>query len=64
VLDLATRGKEGMKRAWAPSSQRAGLGSLRAGYSNGGSTVGRWWLMHAVEAHRRLLLPSKHRSLA
>jgi len=40
VLDLATRGKEGMKPRLGAEFSRAGLGSLRAGYSNGGPTVG------------------------
>ncbi len=40
VLDLATRGKEGMKPHLGAEFSRAGLGSLRAGYSNGGPVLG------------------------
>lgn len=40
VLDLATRGKEGMKPHLGAEFSRAGLGSVRAGYSNGGPVLG------------------------
>jgi len=40
VLDLATRGKEGMKPRLGAEFTRAGLGSLRAGYAEGGPVLG------------------------
>jgi tetratricopeptide (TPR) repeat protein len=40
VLDLATRGKEGMKPRVGAEFSRAGLGAVRAGYSDGGPVLG------------------------
>ena len=40
VLDLGTRGSEGMKPHLGAELARAGLGSVRAGYSNGGPVLG------------------------
>ncbi|HMI31735.1 MAG TPA: hypothetical protein VK527_08345, partial [Candidatus Limnocylindrales bacterium] len=40
VLDLATRGKEGMKPRVGIELSRAGLGALRAGFSDGGPVLG------------------------
>lgn len=40
VLDLATRGKEGMKPRFGVEFNRAGLGAVRAGLSNGNPLVG------------------------
>ena len=40
VLDLATRGTEGMKPHVGAEITRAGLGSVRAGYANGGPVLG------------------------
>ena len=40
VLDLATRGSEGMKPHLGAEFSRAGLGSVRAGYANGGPVLG------------------------
>lgn len=40
VLDLATRGKEGMKPRLGAEFTRAGLGAVRAGYANGGPVFG------------------------
>lgn len=40
VLDLATRGSEGLKPRLGAEFTRAGLGSLRAGYANGGPVLG------------------------
>ena len=40
LLDLATRGKEGMKPRFGAELTRAGLGAVRAGYSNGGPVFG------------------------
>jgi|GEM_PF-5887317 len=40
VLDLATRGQEGMKPRIGVEFTRAGLGALRAGFTNGGPVLG------------------------
>jgi tetratricopeptide (TPR) repeat protein len=40
VLDLATRGQEGMKPRIGAEFTRAGLGALRAGFTNGGPVFG------------------------
>jgi tetratricopeptide (TPR) repeat protein len=40
VLDLATRGSEGLKPRLGAEFTRAGLGSVRAGYANGGPVLG------------------------
>jgi tetratricopeptide (TPR) repeat protein len=40
VLDLATRGQEGMKPRVGAEFTRAGLGAVRAGYTNGGPVFG------------------------
>ncbi len=40
VLDLATRGQEGMKPRIGAEFTRAGLGAVRAGYVNGGPVFG------------------------
>ncbi len=40
VLDLATRGKEGMKPRLGAEFTRAGLGAVRAGFANGGPVFG------------------------
>jgi len=40
VLDLATRGQEGMKPRIGAEFTRAGLGAVRAGYTNGGPVFG------------------------
>ena len=40
VLDLATRGKEGMKPRFGVEFNRSGLGAVRAGLSNGDPLVG------------------------
>jgi len=40
VLDLATRGPEGMKPRVGAEFTRAGLGAVRAGFSNGGPVLG------------------------
>ncbi len=40
VLDLATRGKEGMKPRLGVEFTRAGLGAVRAGFANGGPVFG------------------------
>ncbi|HYR53197.1 MAG TPA: hypothetical protein VET83_11385 [Candidatus Dormibacteraeota bacterium] len=40
VLDLATRGKEGMKPRLGAELTRQGVGSLRAGYAEGGPVLG------------------------
>src|SRR5205085_4763666 len=40
VLDLATRGSEGLKPRLGAELTRAGLGSLRAGYADGGRVLG------------------------
>jgi len=40
VLDLATRGSEGVKPRLGAEFTRAGLGSVRAGYANGGPVLG------------------------
>jgi tetratricopeptide (TPR) repeat protein len=40
VLDLATRGREGMKPRVGAEFTRAGLGAVRAGFSNGGPVFG------------------------
>ncbi len=40
VLDLATRGKEGMKPRVGAEFSRAGLGAIRAGFSDGGPVFG------------------------
>ena len=40
VLDLATRGSEGLKPRLGAELTRAGLGCLRAGYANGGPVLG------------------------
>lgn len=40
VIDLATRGQEGMKPHLGAELTRAGLGSVRAGFSNGGPVLG------------------------
>jgi len=39
VLDLATRGQEGMKPRVGAEFTRAGLGAVRAGFSNGGPVL-------------------------
>ena len=40
VLDVATRGPEGMKPRVGAEFTRAGLGAVRAGFSNGGPVLG------------------------
>jgi hypothetical protein len=40
VLDLATRGQEGMKPRIGAEFTRAGLGAVRAGFANGGPVLG------------------------
>lgn len=40
VLDIATRGKEGMKPRLGAEFSRAGLGAVRAGFSSGGPVLG------------------------